>query len=56
MKPNFKKTLENSIARKSKFIDQNVQYYNDIPLLAGLKLVQLMPVIVNVYFVLNQML
>tara|TARA_B100000123_G_scaffold265752_1_gene237137 strand:- start:171 stop:1055 length:885 start_codon:yes stop_codon:yes gene_type:complete len=38
MKPNFKKTLENSIARKSKFIDQNVQYYNDIPLLSWIEI------------------
>jgi radical SAM protein with 4Fe4S-binding SPASM domain len=33
MKLNYKKTLENSIKRKSKFIDHNTQFYNRIPLM-----------------------
>ena len=34
----FKKTLENSINRKSKFIDQKVQYHNNIPLFSWIEI------------------
>ena len=38
MKLNYKKTLENSINRKSKFIDNEVQFYKDIPLFSWLEI------------------
>ncbi len=34
----FKQTLENSIKRKSKFIDENVQFYNDVPLFSWIEI------------------
>ena len=34
----YKKTLENSIKRKSKFIDEKVQYFNDIPLFSWIEI------------------
>lgn len=38
MKLNYKKTLENSIKRKSKFIDHNTQFYNRIPLMSWIEI------------------
>ena len=34
----YKKTLENSIKRKSKFIDEKVQYFKDIPLFSWIEI------------------
>ena len=38
MKLNYKNTLENSINRKSKFIDEKVQLYKNIPLFSWLEI------------------